>query len=59
MEVYWAAAHSTGYKARYCEFCHQQLETTKKPKWMNDVFEGVKGSKFDLRKDAVSASSIA
>ncbi len=32
-EVYWAVAHSAGYKARYCEFCNLQLETTKKPKW--------------------------
>ena len=38
-KVYWAVAHSAGYKAKYCKFCHQQLETTKKPKYMKAVFK--------------------
>lgn len=29
IEVYWALAHSAGYKARFCEVCHKELETTK------------------------------
>lgn len=29
VEVYWAVAHSAGYKSRFCEICHKALETTK------------------------------
>jgi len=32
-EVYWAIAHSAGYKSRFCEICNKELETTRKPNW--------------------------
>ena len=31
-EVYWAVAHSAGYKSRFCEICNKELETTRKRK---------------------------
>jgi hypothetical protein len=30
IEVYWAMAHSAGYKSRFCEICHKELETTRR-----------------------------
>jgi len=30
IEVYWAVAHSAGYKSRFCEICHKELETTRR-----------------------------
>lgn len=29
VEVYWAPAHSAGYKSIFCEICNEELETTR------------------------------
>ena len=29
VEVYWAIGHSAGYRARFCDTCHKELETRK------------------------------
>ncbi|OGK25131.1 hypothetical protein A3A46_02315 [Candidatus Roizmanbacteria bacterium RIFCSPLOWO2_01_FULL_37_13] len=35
MEVWWAPAHSTGYKSKFCNICNKELETTReKNKWL-------------------------
>ena len=35
-EVYWAVAHSAGYKSRFCEVCHQELETPRNKKFVTN-----------------------
>lgn len=32
IEVYWAIAHSAGYKSRFCQVCYKELETTRSDK---------------------------